>query len=83
MVLEKYGPPIVRKTRHMVQKQTGPSHKKSVSPKDKQLGLMSSPSQQGNNSANEDNEVGLDHQLRMTKETVGLNNRPLLLVKQL
>lgn len=83
MVLEKYGPPIVRKTRHMLQKQNGPSRRKSTSPKAKPLGLMSTPSVVESDSIDEDGGMMIDQSLKLTKDNVGLNNRPLLLVKQM
>lgn len=76
MVLEKYGPPIVRKTRHMAQKVTDPSKKRSLSPKSKPLGLQSSQS-------NGYESIDSDIQMNLNRDNVGFNNRPLLLVKQL
>lgn len=70
MVLEKYGPPIVRKTRQMASNTIG---KKSVGA----VPNKSTPTQ----SVNQESEQSKKSDVN--KENVGFINRPLILVKSL
>lgn len=79
MVLEKYGPPIVRKTRHMASQSHSIAGKKSAI--DRRQGSQMSPEFLRSQSQGPEKR-SLENQT-ISKDNIGALNRPLLLIRQL